>query len=262
MIPLPEPWLESARDLADEFVSDGRVGERGWSEFWTVERRRAASDRLGRTATETEHAALARAVRALVVLESLPTVDAPLELDGRIVAALHAGHRQARATAYVESLSRLPVPRELDERVRLRISRDAGPIGIESDSTGDSESRLLELASQLEPAFAPEELEDRVESKLRANRTVEDGPEDASRTARFRVLAGTALLAAAAVAVTFVGAQLASTPNDTAPEDLDRVADVEAYPEFVIETVDPRELGSRDRWIVGALGAPVAGGQG
>lgn len=58
---------------------------------------------------------LVEQARALGALERLPV---PEDLQGRVVAALHAGHRQERVTRLFSGLSRRTAPSELGARVR------------------------------------------------------------------------------------------------------------------------------------------------
>src|SRR5687768_14445839 len=60
----------------------------------------------------------ARWIRGLAArekaLRSLPRASAPAELDGRVVAAIHAGERQERAIRAMRGLGRIEVEHELD----------------------------------------------------------------------------------------------------------------------------------------------------
>jgi|Wag4MinimDraft_6_1082665.scaffolds.fasta_scaffold00866_7 hypothetical protein len=100
-------------------------------------------------------AALARWSAQGRVLRALPRVPAPSELDGRVVAAFHAGVRQTRALDQVQSLSRVPVPSELDARMARMLA------GAHTSSArferGESDGRR-----------APSELDQRVERDLQA----------------------------------------------------------------------------------------------
>jgi hypothetical protein len=55
--------------------------------------------------------------RQMIALRTLDRRRAPLELDGRVVAACHGGHRQERAVSAVRALTPWHVPAELDAKV-------------------------------------------------------------------------------------------------------------------------------------------------
>jgi hypothetical protein len=57
------------------------------------------------------------AARLVGELGSLARLRAPADLEGRVVAALQAGHRQVRAAAAVAELGRVSSPPELDQAV-------------------------------------------------------------------------------------------------------------------------------------------------
>ena len=80
---------------------------------------------------------VARIGRQVAALRALERRTAPAELDGRVVAACHAGHREERVAAALTSLRHRKAPREL------------GPIVFGSDSV-----------------VAPRALDDRVDSDL------------------------------------------------------------------------------------------------
>jgi hypothetical protein len=64
---------------------------------------------------------VARVARSLAGLRGLERRPAPIELDGRVVAALQAGARQERAVRAVEELA----PRTAPERVERAVETDA-----------------------------------------------------------------------------------------------------------------------------------------
>lgn len=103
-------------------------------------------------------------------LRSMPRVAAPRELDGLVVAALHAGARQERALREVAALPRVQAPDALDARMEQLL---AGPHTTSARfAAGESDGRV-----------APEELRGLVGRDL-----AHEGR--ARRAARRRALAG------------------------------------------------------------------------
>lgn len=108
-------------------------------------------------------------------LTSLPRRAAPQELDGRVVAACHAGYRQARAVAQIADLARWSVPGELDRKVleRERLDRPATPEVLDrlvsEDLRDPSKAIARRFAGRLARLAAPPELRRRVERALGAN---------------------------------------------------------------------------------------------
>lgn len=86
-----------------------------------------------------------RAAQAQQLLQSMPRMRAPRELEGLVVAATQAGHRQERSADQLRSLVRLSAPEELVARV-------------------DAQRR----AALAERPVAPEELERRLAAELAA----------------------------------------------------------------------------------------------
>ena len=78
---------------------------------------------------------LEHAGRVARELEALPRREAPVELEGRVVAALEAGYRQTRAAGAVGALGRVQSPRELDEAV------DADLVDADADTDGGDAAR-------------------------------------------------------------------------------------------------------------------------
>jgi len=87
------------------------------------------------------------AARLVSQLGTLARLRAPAELEGRVVAALQAGHRQARAAASVADLGRVSSPPELDQAVDAELEVDAdledgGAEGARAPSREDLPARL------------------------------------------------------------------------------------------------------------------------
>jgi len=82
-----------------------------------------------------------RWVRQVRGLASLPRLEPPPDLEGRVVASFHAGHRQDRIASHLERLARLEAPRALEARVRHLAERPFSLPGIPAPSVLD---RLVE----------------------------------------------------------------------------------------------------------------------
>lgn len=108
--------------------------------------------------------------RAMGELARLPP---PSELDGRVVAACHAGYRQERAIARIADLARWNVPTELDSKVlepqdgRSLVERSAAPDVLDrlvsEDLRDPSKAITRRFAGRLERLSAPADLRRRVE---------------------------------------------------------------------------------------------------
>jgi hypothetical protein len=137
-----------------------------------------------------------RSERQVSALAGLERRVAPVELDGRVVAACHGGHRQERATAQLRALNRWSVPAELDARVldqeRERIAREASKAPSVLDRLVDEDLRdppkalAQRFAGRLERLRAPGVL------RVRVERTA--GNRFSLGRRRLRVLAAASLL--------------------------------------------------------------------
>lgn len=149
-----------------------------------------------------------RLARNRGALTELARLAAPAELDGRVVAALEAGHRAQRAVEAVQGLARVVVPEHLDRAV----ARDAAPLAseklvapdvlrrlVEEELSDPSKARARRFVGSLERLEAPAGLAARVAETLRR-------PER-KRSFRSRLLAGGAT-AALLVCAAFVWAAL------------------------------------------------------
>jgi hypothetical protein len=101
-------------------------------------------------------------------LSGLPRRPAPQELDGLVVAALQAGHRQDRAVGGLRGLSRLPVPAELAGRALDVQPRDARAPAVldrlvDEDLRDQTAAMARRFAGRLERRPAPRVLRDRLE---------------------------------------------------------------------------------------------------
>ena len=132
----------------------------------------------------------------LRMVVDLERTEAPRELDGRVVAALEAGHRQTRAAEAVRLLSRSVPPNELERAVELSrgleaVQEDLGRHRapsildrlVEEELADPVQARAHRHLGGLEQMRAPDELDARVEASLRPSDA--DGPVGA-RTARTR----------------------------------------------------------------------------
>ena len=83
----------------------------------------------------------ARWVRQVRGLAALPRREVPPDLEGRVVATFHAGHRQDRIASHLDRLPRLEAPKALEARVRHLAERPFSLPGIPAPSVLD---RLVE----------------------------------------------------------------------------------------------------------------------
>lgn len=109
------------------------------------------------------------------LLRSLPRASAPRELDGRVVAVLHAGHREERVAGALAGLTRTRVPRELERALADRPLGDprGAPIApavlerlVSDDLRDPSKALSRRFTGRLPRLRAPEELAARVEAML------------------------------------------------------------------------------------------------
>lgn len=103
--------------------------------------------------------------RHALALRGLPRHEASEELDGLVVAAFHAGHRQERAIDAVRALTREPTPSALDQRLWERGPRSAPAVldRLVAEDLADPEKALSRrYAGRLQRLSAPEELRRRI----------------------------------------------------------------------------------------------------
>tara|TARA_R110002126_G_scaffold6119_10_gene32266 strand:+ start:26311 stop:27150 length:840 start_codon:yes stop_codon:yes gene_type:complete len=127
-------------------------------------------------------ARLLRARAHIEALGRLPRLDVPNELDGHVVAALQAGHRQVRATDVLSTLRRQAVPEELSQgdwvrpvepaTLEAKTSLVRRPVPSVLDRLVDESLRDLPgsvssgLLGRLPRQRAPQSLDARVEAML------------------------------------------------------------------------------------------------
>lgn len=129
-----------------------------------------AAEVLGRAPTDEERSALHRALGHAVALRSLARLDAPVSLEGRVVAGLEAGHRQDRAVSLVGSLPRVTAPEELDDLVRDVAEQDVteptAPAVLDrlvAERIGDPEAATVRsMTGRLDRQGAPSDLDERM----------------------------------------------------------------------------------------------------
>lgn len=122
--------------------------------------------------------ALERMLRTRDALASLPARNAPEMLDGLVVAATQAGHRQERAVAHLQALLRESAPRELEGKLGgggvllSGVPRQPAPAVLERLVDEDLRDPRKALArrylQRLERMGAPELLRTRVARVLAA----------------------------------------------------------------------------------------------
>lgn len=173
----------------------------------------AASEKRELTQTQRDHVASCAGCRALVdrialsvrALSDLPSLEAPSELDGRVVASLQAGFREDRSVRHLSALEQVSAPHELE--ATLQRSKD-----LEADLFARVEQELLHpemsvgkrLARHAERLTAPEQLEYLVAADLLRNR--------APRPFPLRLVAGF-VTAAAALAFVWTGLGSETDPS-------------------------------------------------
>lgn len=152
--------------------------------------------------------------RQAQALAGLAPMDAPLDLDGRVVAATHSGHRQERAVRQVAGLGTVPAPSALSGVVRREVEQPF------AGSRGD---------------IAPEELDRRVAADLNAGgadeRVIEAPGSDAERRTPGLIMALTV------VSVLFVAAWLRVGAETSTPEPETRSARIDP-PTLTFEVVE------------------------
>ena len=216
-------------------------------------------------------------------LQRLPSVSAPAELEGRIVAAMHSGFRQDRATSALGDIAPLAAPAALDAMVAKAIlATEPQPRRVKEAPASldelveqrlrDSEAAMVKgMTGRLDAKFAPEGLDRQMERKLDGGRSRAD--RSAGREGEAAPMAsmggstprlGMVLAAAAAAALFILGAgrmtrsagtgAAASTAGATvAAEESPSVA-------FTIGRITNENVQASDRAVLGALGIHVPEG--
>ena len=115
-----------------------------------------------------------RAARAVEHVRALERRPVPETLDGRVVAALHAGHREERVAAELRALRRASVPRELESKLFVdpAAARSDAPRVLErlvaEDLADPGRVAARRAARRLERLRAQESLLARVDAAIRA----------------------------------------------------------------------------------------------
>ena len=104
------------------------------------------------------------------LLRQTPRVEAPTDLEGRVVAALYDGFRQERVVDHLRAMPRRNVPNELFERVASSMPPSQAPAVLErlvSEELEDPARGITRrFTGKLSRQNAPEALNDRVEDLL------------------------------------------------------------------------------------------------
>ena len=109
--------------------------------------------------------------RLASTLSGLSRAEVPADLDGRVVAAVHAGYLQDRAVNALEHLETLTVPSALDALVEARLQSTAPPPPPEEPFTAEQESdpqTTLWPLQRTPRREAPRELSRRLDEVLAA----------------------------------------------------------------------------------------------
>lgn len=144
-----------------------------------------------------------RLVVQVRTLGKLPTLEAPADLEGRVVAAVNSGYLEERAVDHLASLERAEAPPALDARVRHLAERPFSLSGVVAPSVLD---RLVELEVEDSRGLVARLIDrivvdDRPRSPLR--RILSRGNETARQLRR--VVVATALLAAVGLGWSWFG---------------------------------------------------------
>lgn len=167
-----------------------------------VFRESSITDALGPSASEPEYVAhrdscgtcaafVLRLEAQVHALRSMPRRNAPRDLDGRVVAALHPGHREERAVRFLRSMGRVAAPSALDARVGdgaapLRAPEILDQL-VAEDRIDPAQSLTRRFTGKVKRRSAPEALAQRVEAVLRTG----PGGRERARLRPFRLVLGT-----------------------------------------------------------------------
>ena len=140
----------------------------------------AASENRELNASQRDHVARCVACRALMArvaasveaLGDLTRLEAPADLEGRVVASLNAGFREDRSVRHLSTLEKLAAPNELEHSLQVADELEADLFArVEQELLRPEDSvghRLPRVVDRLE---VPAELEQRVAAELRGART-------------------------------------------------------------------------------------------
>lgn len=213
----------------------------------------ASEDSAGREAppTEAQRLALASARGHVRALRSLPSLRAPEELEGRVVASLEAGYRQDRAAGLVAGLEAVSAPEELMPLVEARVEENLGEVEapavlerlVEERVAAPTEGTIRSMTGRLDRKHAPSELDDRV---LTPDSPLSSEFPAGGRLRRFAVVAGAAALVLFAV-------RLVAAPGEP---------DVPGSSLKIIriQSLDAVSASALDRAFLGALTGEYPGG--
>ena len=156
-------------------------------------------------------------------LASLSRISAPRDLEGRVVASFHAGHRQDRIVAQLRAVDRRPVPEELVARLE----------------------RALE-----ERHTAPPVLDRMVEKHI------EDLGRDARRSAQRSVRYGLGGVAALVLVATL----WFTSPRGVVPSEVDGVTTAYRFRSERVDSIQKASLGGFARGVVNGFTGGLADG--
>jgi len=252
---LPEGWLErvDGSDPVHDPGADAAHGEDasvGAPVGPPVGAPGAAGDGADRTPPASVLVDRLRRSRAHArALRSLPRVDAPAELDGLVVAALHGGHREDRAARYVATLGTLPAPASLLPRVERQVASNpalVAPAALD---------RLVEVRVLAESAGG----------NAAGGRRALAASAHADRQRRLSgLMTATAAGAVLGMLLGVVGVMWSlgggwGSPGDGRSGDGAASAASASFVEFI--EVDARDLTPAERALLSRLGGPLMGGR-
>ncbi len=227
---LPEAWL------SDIFTSSGET---------------SVPPLEGEVPSDEQLRALSSAKGHLRALRALPSLRAPDELEGRVVASLEAGFRQDRAVDLVAGLGAEAAPGELGPMVEARVEENLEGVQapavlgrlVEERVAAPAEGMVWSMARRLDRKPAPEELDARV---LDESSSAAAGSSLGGRVRRLAVFSS-------AAALVLVAVRLVATPSDSAS----------AGPSLRVIRIDSLESVSAsalDRAFLGSLTGEYPGG--
>jgi hypothetical protein len=181
-----------------------------------------------------------RVARFSALLGSLPRRNSPPELDGAVVAALEAGHRQERAIAAVRGLARLPMPAEIPAEPSVDLPTDPWGRVLEGQRPGARAPAVLDRLVDEDLRGASAALARRFTSRLERHRAPSVLRERLQRSALslFRPRASRRnLLAAAALVLLLAGGGL--WLRQRSARDVDQDLGFEIRYETRLDAMDP-----------------------
>jgi|GEM_PF-3577505 len=236
---LPESWLGEVFASAD--------GRRSCDDPSGTHPEPVLAD--GALPSQEQLRALTAARGHLRALRSLPSLGAPEELEGRVVASLEAGFRQDRAAGLVSGLDARPAPEELAPLVEARVEGNLDDVAapavlerlVEERVSAPEKAMVQSMAGRLDRKAAPQELDERIRESAAASL-----PSTGGRIRRFAVLFGAAAMVLVAVRLVVAPAK----PGSPGP----------ALKIIRVDSLESVSASALDRAFLGSLTGEYPGG--